>query len=98
MDKKQNDKVKRWIGNVKEIDGQFGKFWEILFKNVYPTNKDGSVNEYHQGALIWCDKETGKKYLVKKIKMHKNDEGDQYGRLFSLNIELSDSWSVDELT
>ena len=84
--------TKRYIGKVKEMDGKFGKFSNILIDNPDMSN------EYSKGSLIWIDKESGKKYLVKQIAVKGvHEDALAKGFVNSIMIDLSNEYQVQEL-
>ena len=96
MNQNSQNPNKRYIGKVKNQNSKYGVFQKIYLDNPSPTNADGSVNTFHRGMLLWCDAETGKKFLVKQIKLGNYKEVTNNNVSF-LTIELDDSYQVQEL-
>ena len=89
----------RTIARIKEEQGRNGAFRKVLINNPFPTNKDGSVNKYHTGILLWCDGATGKHYLVKQMKVGSvSDSQHNVGFTESLYIDLEDEYNVTDLS
>lgn len=98
MSEKEINPNRRFIGKVKDQQGQFGKFQKVLIDNPSPTNQDGSANTYYKGNLIWLDAETGKKYLVKQIAIRGVSQAQlQKGFNSSLSIDLDSEYEVQDL-
>ena len=93
--KKQNPN-KRFIGKVKNENGTYGVFQKILVDNPFSVNKDGTPNTYHKGVLLWCDNETGKKYLLKQISLGNYKEPKNNCTSY-LAIDLGSEYEVQEL-
>ena len=53
---KKNEK-RRYVGKVKEMEGKYGKFSNILIDNP------DMASEYSKGSLIWIDKESGNSFI-----------------------------------
>lgn len=92
----------RYIGKIKQrmakaANGQEFPAFTIMMDNPYPTNKDGQPNKYHKGFLMWCDAETGKKFLVKQIELAGPGAAAQHGFVNSLKLDLSNTYQVDDL-
>ena len=84
--------TKRYIGKVKEYEGKYGPF-----KNILIDNPDMS-SEFSKGSLIWIDKESGKKYLVKQLAVKGvHEDALAKGFVNSLMIDLSNEYQVQEL-
>ena len=88
---KKNEK-RRYVGKVKEMEGKYGKFSNILIDNP------DMASEYSKGSLIWIDKESGKKFLVKSLALRGVHE-DQLAKGFvnSIAIDLDNEYQVTEL-
>ena len=88
---KKNEK-RRYVGKVKEQDGQYGKFSSILIDNPQPNS------EYHKGNLLWLDAESGKKYIVKQLSLRGVGEAaSQNGFINSVSIDLDNDYQVEEI-
>ncbi len=101
-DQTQQPTLVRWIGKVKErlCNGKSGQFTKhtIWIDNPNPVNEDGTPNKYHKGALLWCDAETGEKYLVKQIELAGvSDDAKGKGFINSLKLDLASTYNVDKL-
>jgi hypothetical protein len=101
MSNQRNKENDRYIGKVKAnvIKSQNGDFVKntVMMENFDPQNKDGSQNQYYQGALIFVDK-TGKKYLVKQIELAGvSESASNRGFINSLRINLEDPYQVQLL-
>lgn len=88
----------RFIGKVqnKTIAGKNGEFEvkSILINNPMPTKKDGSIDQYHQGKLVYMDKD-GAQYLVKQLKVKGVSERDQQnGFSSSIALELGNQYEA----
>lgn len=89
----QNKKPnRRYIANVVTEQGQYGAFSKVLVNNVNPNNKDGTPNKYYRGNLLWVDAVTGKKFLVKQLKIYSANNKQ------SLYFDLDDEYNVQELS
>ena len=88
----EKNKDRRYIGKVKEMDGKFGKF-----SNIVIDNPDIS-NEFSKGSLIWVDKETGDKFLVKSLALRGIYE-DALAKGFtnSVAIDLNNEYQVKKI-
>lgn len=101
-DKEQNAN-RRFLGKVKQQQGQFGAFLKLLIDNPSPTKLDKATNvevedKYNKGVLIWCDNETGKKYLVKQMSVRGvSAEAQAKGFTNSVSIDLDSEYEVQEL-
>jgi len=95
---------RRYVGKVREQQGQYGAFSKVQIDNPTPTKLDKSTNTqvqdpYHKGMLLWLDHETGKKYLVKQLSVRGVSEAARNaGFLQSLSIDLDNSYEVQELS
>lgn len=93
--KKEN---RRFLGKIREQEGQYGKFLKVLIDNPHPNNEDGSASKYYKGSLIWLDAQTGKKFLVKQIAIRGvSDSAREKGFTNSISIDLDSSYEVSEL-
>ena len=89
---------RRYVGKIREQNGQYGPFKKFLVDNPSPTNQDGTPNQYHKGVLLWCDQETGKKYLVKSMSLKGVPEGAaQRGFVNSICLDLDNEYDVQDL-
>lgn len=94
---------RRFLGKVKQQTGQFGAFLKLLIDNPTPTKIDKATNTevedtYNKGVLIWCDNETGKKYLVKQMSVRGvSKEAAARGFTNSISIDLDSEYEVQEL-
>lgn len=90
--------IARFIGKIKELSNDFGKYYMILLDNISPTKDDGTVNTYYKGNLIWFDQETGERYLVKRLALKKPSEASaKHGAINSIMIDLSSEYFVEKL-
>ncbi len=64
-DQKKNNK--RYIGKIRNVNGNNGVIQTIYFDNLEPQNADGTPNQFYKGTLLWLDDETGQKFLVKQL-------------------------------
>ena len=88
----------RFIGKIKEVNGQNGAFNKILIDNPNPEKPDGSVDTYYKGNLIWFDQETGLYYKVKQIALKGvSEKAAANGDINSLMIDLGSSYHVEEM-
>lgn len=95
---KNHNPNRRWLGKIKNQQSQYGTFQKLMVDNPYPNNQDGTPNTYHKGHLLWLDAETGKKFLVKQVKVVNPSEAQrQKGIAASLCIDLDDQYHVQEL-
>jgi len=81
--------MKRYLGKIKE--------WSLLkINNAFPTNTDGSINEYHNGTLIWAD-QNGKFYHIKNMNVEQiPEEYQKFGFTHNVTIDLDKKYLVDE--
>lgn len=89
-DQNNKNSGKRFIGKIKNYSGKSGTFQKILINNVNAQNADGSVNQYWKGNLLWLDKETGKKFIVKRLSIHgvgQRDAQNNFAASIALNLE-----------
>lgn len=94
----QQNKSRRYIAKVKQFNGQNGPFQKILVDNPNPLNEDQTPNKYHTGVLLWCDNETGKKYLVKSLSLgNVSQNASQRGFVQSVSIDLESEYDVQNL-
>ena len=95
---KKNNENRRFLGKVKNNEGQYGRYQKILIDNPSPTKKDGSEDPYYKGSLIWIDNVTGKKYLVKQISLRGVSQTlSQKGFVSSISIDLDNAYEVQDL-
>ena len=83
---------RRYVGKVKEMEGKYGKFANLLIDNPDMSS------EYSKGSLIWIDKETGKKFLVKSFNI--NAAPDfllEKGFTQSVVLNLDNEYQVSEI-
>lgn len=95
----QNDKNanKRFIGKIKNCQGQYGAYQKIMIDNPKPLDKDGNPDQYHKGSLIWVDNETGELFLVKQVGIKGVSQGAaQNGFVGSLCIDLDNQYDVEK--
>lgn len=94
---------RRFLGKVKQQTGQYGAFLKLFIDNPKPTKLDKSTNQevedkYNKGVLIWCDNETGKKYLVKQLSVRGvSKEAQAKGFTNSVSIDLDNEYEVEEI-
>lgn len=94
---------RRFLGKVKQQEGQYGAFLKLLIDNPTPTKLDKATNtevedKYNKGVLIWCDNETGKKYLVKQMSVRGvSEEASKKGFTNSVSIDLDSEYEVQDL-
>lgn len=69
---KKNDR--RWLGKLRQTQGQYGAMFNIMMDNIKHTNDDGTANQYFKGMLVWCDA-NGKQYQVKQLGMSVPKDG-----------------------
>lgn len=95
--------LRRFLGKVKQQSGQYGAFLKLFIDNPKPRKLDKSTNvevddPYNKGLLIWCDNETGKKYLVKQLSVRGvSQEAASKGFTNSVSIDLDNSYEVEEI-
>lgn len=95
--------LRRFIGKVRQQQGQFGAFLKLVIDNPTPTRLDKDTNTevedpYNKGVLIWCDNETGKKYLVKQLGVRGvSKEAAAKGFTNSISIDLDSEYEAQEL-
>lgn len=100
---KENKPNRRFIAKVRQQQGAYGAFLKICIDNPSPTKIDKSTNTevadpYNKGVLLWCDNETGKKYLVKQLSVKGvTEEAQQKGFTNSVSIDLDNEYEVQEL-
>jgi hypothetical protein len=89
---------RRFVGKKKTQNGQYGAFEKIYLDNPYPTNQDGTPNQFHKGMLLWCDAATGKKYLVKQLSLRGvSQDALNKGFTNSISIDLDNAYEVRPL-
>lgn len=102
-DEAKQNANRRFLGKVKQQQGQYGAFLKLLIDNPSPTKIDKATNtevedKYNKGVLLWCDNETGKKYLIKQMSVRGvSDEAKQKGFTNSISIDLDSEYEVQEL-
>lgn len=98
MSQQQNNQILRYIAKIKEYATRNGNMQKILLDSLTPVNQDGTENQYHQGELIWNDKQTGKMYLIKQLAIRGASQKDAArGVVNSIAIDLNDPYQVQEL-
>lgn len=101
-DKKQNP-LRRFLGKIKEQQSKNGVFYKVVIDNPSPMRKEKDSeamveDKYNKGVLLWCDNETGKKYLVKQLGLHGvGAEAAAKGFTNSISIDLDDTYQVEDL-
>lgn len=102
-DEKKNNPLRRFLGKVRQQQGQFGAFLKLLMDNPSPTKLDKATNTavpdtYNKGVLLWLDNETGKKYLVKQMSVRGvSSDAQAKGFTNSVSIDLDNEYEVQEL-
>ena len=100
---KEKNPLRRFIGKVRQQQGQFGTFLKLFIDNPAPTKLDKATNTqvadpYNKGVLLWLDNETGKKYLVKQLSVRGvSQKAQQQGFTNSVSIDLDSEYEVQEL-
>lgn len=103
MSEEKKNPLRRFLGKVRQQQGQHGAFLKLLIDNPSPTKLDKSTNtlvedKYNKGVLLWCDNETGKKYLVKQMSVRGvSQEAQAKGFTNSVSIDLDSEYEVKEL-
>lgn len=103
MSEKTKNENRRYIGKVKQQTGAYGSFLKLLIDNPTPTRLDKSTNlqvedKYNKGVLIWCDNETGKKYLIKQMSVRGvPEDAAAKGFTNSISLDLDNEYEVEEL-
>lgn len=103
MSEENKNPNRRYIGKVKQQEGQYGAFLKLCVDNPTPTKIDRSTNTevpdpYNKGVLIWCDNETGKKYLVRNLSVRGvSKEAAEKGFTNSISLDLDNKYEVQEL-
>lgn len=102
-EEKKVNPLRRFLGKVRQQQGQFGAFLKVLIDNPSPTRLDKATNTqvpdtYNKGVLLWLDNETGKKYLVKQLSVRGvSSDALQKGFTNSISIDLDNEYEVQEL-
>lgn len=103
MSEQQKESKFRTLGKLKNINTKNGTLQKIYMDNLEYQDKDGKVNQYYQGALIWVDLKTGKQYQVKQLQFWQPKNGMNqalvdkgFSHFITLNIE--DDYEVKALT
>lgn len=103
MSEETKNDSRRYLGKVKQQQGQFGAFLKLLIDNPTPTRVDKVTNTevvdpYNKGILLWCDNVTGKKYIVKQMSVRGvSKEAADRGFTNSVSIDLDSEYEVQEL-
>lgn len=102
MSEKQNPN-RRYLGKVRQQQGQHGAFLKLYIDNPLPTKTDKETGQqvpdtYNKGVLLWLDNETGKKYVVKQLSVRGvSNTAKQQGFTNSVSIDLDSEYEVKEL-
>lgn len=92
------NKDRRFIGKVKEKEGQFGKFWSIVIDNPMPVKKDNTPDQYYKGSLVWLDEATGKKFFIKGMSLRGvTKQSLEAGFVQSVSIDLDNLYEAEEI-
>jgi hypothetical protein len=103
MSEEKKNPLRRFLGKVRQQQGQYGAFLKLFIDNPTPTKLDKSTNtqvpdQYNKGVLLWLDNETGKKYLVKQLSVRGvSNDAAQKGFTNSVSIDLDNEYEVQEL-
>ena len=103
MSEENKNPLRRFLGKVRQQQGQYGAFLKLLIDNPLPSKLDKSTNTmvqdpYNKGVLLWLDNETGKKYVVKQLSVRGvSKEAQSKGFTNSVSIDLDNEYEVQEL-
>lgn len=94
--------TRRYIGKVRNMNGNNGPYQKIYLDNLNELNPDGTPNTYYKGNLVWFDQATGERFLVKQISFTVPREGMkadqlQKGFVSFITINVEDEFDVDKL-
>jgi hypothetical protein len=64
----QKNENRLYIGKVQITETKYGQMTKILINNPYPTNEDGTPNQYYTGNLVWVDK-NGEQFILKSLEV-----------------------------
>jgi len=88
---------RRYFGKIKVVKVKNGDpFYKIIIEDLYPKRKDGSINKYYKGQLLWFDNKTKKYYQVKSCGVGgvKENDNDYINSLF---LDLDNDYHVNKL-
>lgn len=102
MDNNNRNKLRRYIGKIKQQNTKYGVMEKIMVDNLSHENADGTPNKYYKGALIWADAETGKNYQVKQLSITVPKDGMdpkllEKGFTCLITLDLEDDYQVTVL-
>jgi hypothetical protein len=104
MSKPAQNPLRRFIGKVQSKAGQYGNYLKILIDNPSPVKFDKAANAtvqdpYNIGMLLWLDNATGKRYLIKQIRvLGVTQEAADNGFVHSIAIDLDNEYETQELS
>ena len=82
---------RKFIGKIKEIDGQYGKFQSIVLDNPK------SDSEYYKGHLEWVD-QNGDRFLIKQLSVRGvGEHSKKYGFTNSIAFEPENEYQAEKL-
>lgn len=103
MAEENKNPLRRFLGKVRQMQGQHGAFLKLYIDNPTPTKLDKATNTqvpdtYNKGFLLWCDNETGKKYIIKQMSVRGvSNDAQQKGFTNSVSIDLDSEYEVQDL-
>lgn len=95
------EKVKLWIGKIKNIPTQYGVMQKIYLDSLKATKEDGTPDTYFKGTLIFVLPD-GAAFQVKQLGIENPKNGmnpnlAQKGYVSHITLTLGDPYSTEPL-
>lgn len=92
----------KYVGKVKEMNGQNGTFHKIFMENNNSVKDTGEANPFYAGTLVFVAAD-GSQYKVKQLQISVPKDGmrqdqAQRGFISTVTLDLNDSYMVEALS